>query len=127
MGTFDIKELSHPPYETNEGGTLTRVTITKRFTGDLQGESVVRMLRVVTMVPGSTGYVAMERVTGTLHGRKGSFFLQHNGTMTRGVPVSSIFVVPDSGTGALTGIAGTMTITVANGKHSYAFDYTLRR
>jgi hypothetical protein len=124
-GTFIVKELTHPPYEKSKGAILSRVTITKRFEGELQADGVVRMLRVVTKVPGSAGYVAIERVTGTLQGRIGSFFLQHSGTTTRGVAVSSICVVPDSGTGALEGIAGTMTITVADGKYSYVFEYTL--
>jgi hypothetical protein len=76
-------------------------------------------------VKGSAGYVAMERVTGTLKGRTGSFVLQHSGTMTRGAPQLSVTVVPDSGTGQLTGLAGTMTIKINEGKHSYEFEYTL--
>lgn len=123
--TFDHKQLPHPPYEKTEGATLSRVTITKLFKGDLEGNSVVQMLCAVTEVEGSAGYAGIERVTGTLHGRSGSFILQHSGTVTRGVAVWTISVVPDSGTGALKGIAGTMTFDVANGQHSYAFDYAL--
>jgi hypothetical protein len=78
-----------------------------------------------TIVKGSGGYVAMERVTGTLKGRAGSFVLQHSGTMTRGTPTLSVTVVPDSGTGQLEGITGTLTIKVDQGKHSYEFEYTL--
>jgi hypothetical protein len=69
--------------------------------------------------------VAIERVTGTLHGRSGAFALQHSGTMTRGVPQLSVTVVPDSGTGQLVGLTGTMIINIADGKHSYEFEYTL--
>ena len=83
------------------------------------------MLSAVTDVKDSAGYVAMERVTGTLHGRSGTFVLQHSGTMTRGAPQLSVTVVPDSGTGQLAGLAGEMTIKIADGKHFYKFDYTL--
>jgi hypothetical protein len=83
------------------------------------------MLTAGTDVPGSAGYVAMERVTGTLHGRSGTFVLQHSGTMTRGAPQLAITVVPDSGTGELTGLGGKMAIIIADGKHSYELDYTL--
>jgi len=75
--------------------------------------------------PGSAGYVAIEKVSGTLHGRSGNFVLQHNATMTRGKPALNIIVVPDSGTGQLAGLSGTMTISIADGKHSYRFDYLL--
>jgi len=83
------------------------------------------MLTAGTGVKGSAGYVAMERVSGTLHGRSGAFVLQHSGTMTRGAPQLTIAVVPDSGTGELLGLAGQMTITIFDGKHSYDFEYTL--
>ena len=83
------------------------------------------MLAVQTATEGSAGYVAMEVVSGTLEGREGAFALQHSGTMTRGAPGLTITVVPDSGTGELEGIAGTMTIDLVEGQHSYTFDYTL--
>jgi hypothetical protein len=83
------------------------------------------MLSFMTAVKGSAGYVAIEQVTGSLHGRSGGFVLQHNGTMTRGVPQLTVSVVPDSGTGDLEGLAGTLTIIIADGKHSYEFEYTL--
>jgi hypothetical protein len=83
------------------------------------------MLAVRTDVEGSAGYVALERVNGSLQGHSGTFALQHTGTMTRGAPDLTITVVPDSGTGQLTGLAGKMTITIADGKHSYEFEYTL--
>jgi hypothetical protein len=83
------------------------------------------MLSAATEVKGSAGYVAIERVSGTLHGRSGTFILQHSGTMTRNAPQMSVTVVPDSGTGQLVGLAGKMTIKIADGKHFYEFDYTL--
>ena len=83
------------------------------------------MLAAGTSVKGSAGYVAIERVSGKLHGRSGTFALQHSGTMNRGEPQLKIAVVPDSGTGELAGLAGTMSIQIADGKHSYELDYTL--
>jgi hypothetical protein len=124
-GTFDVTMSPQPPYDTAEGASLSRVSINKQFRGDLEASSTVEMLSAVTEVKGSAGYVAIERVTGTLHGRKGSFVLQHTGTMTRGKAELTVSVVPDSGTAGLKGIAGKMTIDIADGKHLYSFDYTL--
>jgi hypothetical protein len=101
------------------------MALDKQFHGDLEGTSKGQMLAVRSDVEGSAGYVAIERVTGTLKGRTGTFALQHSGIMNRGAPSLSITVIPDSGTGQLTGIAGTMTIDIAGGKHSYTFEYTL--
>jgi hypothetical protein len=101
------------------------MALDKQFHGDLEATSKGQMLSAGTAVKGSAGYVAMEKVTGTLHGRKGTFILQHSATMTRGTPQLSIFVVPDSGTDELTGITGSMNIIITDGKHSYAFDYML--
>jgi len=83
------------------------------------------MLTGGDVAKGSAGYVAIEQVTGVLNGRSGSFILQHNGTMTRGAPQLTVSVVPDSGTGQLSGLAGTMTIKITDGKHFYDFTYTL--
>lgn len=124
-GTFEVTMNPQPPYHTGEGATLGRVSISKEFRGDLEASSSVEMLSAVTEVKGSAGYVAIERVVGTLHGRTGSFVLQHTGTMTRGEPELTVSVVPDSGTGELKGIAGRMKIDIVNGKHLYAFDYAL--
>ena len=124
-GTFDVNLTPDGPGDKAAGSTLGRMSIAKQFHGDLEATSKGEMLTAVTDVKGSAGYVAMERVTGSLHGRSGSFALQHTGTMTRGTPQMSVTVVPDSGTGELTGIAGTMTIIIENGNHSYKFDYTL--
>lgn len=104
---------------------LARMSIEKQFTGDLSATSRGEMLSASTETKGSAGYVAIEKVTGTLHGRQGSFTLQHTGTMNRGVPSLSITVVPDSGTGALSGLEGTMQIVIEHKQHSYIFDYSL--
>ena len=124
-GTFEITIHQQPPYDTADGITLGRTTIDKRFAGDLDATSTVEMLSAGTPVKGSAAYVAIERVVGTLHGRAGSFVLQHSGTMTRGEPSMLVTVVADSGTRALTGITGRMKIDIAGGKHSYTFDYAL--
>lgn len=127
VGPFDVKVVPQKPdTQIARAANLGRLTIDKRFHGDLEGISKGEMLATQTEVPGSAGYVAMERVTGSLKGRQGSFVLQHSATMSRGTPTSSIMVVPDSGTGELKGITGTMTITVASGGgHTYEFDYTI--
>jgi hypothetical protein len=101
------------------------MAIDKRFKGDLQATSRGQMLTGMSSVKGSAGYVAIERVSGALAGRRGTFVLQHSGTMTRGTPTLTVTVVPDSGTDELTGLSGTMAIDVAGGQHSYTFDYTL--
>jgi hypothetical protein len=123
-GPFEVK-LTPQPADENGDATLGRMTLDKQFHGGLEGTSKGQMLSAGTPVKGSAGYVAMERVTGALNGRKGSFILQHSATMTRGTPQLSITVVPDSGTDQLTGLAGKMDIQIAGGKHSYDFDYTL--
>ena len=123
-GTFEVK--LNPQVDDKVGDpTVGRLSIDKHFHGDLTGTSKGQMLATRTAVEGSAGYVAIERVNGTLNGRTGTFALQHSGTMTRGVPQLSVTVVPDSGTGQLVGLAGKMTINIADGKHSYEFEYTL--
>lgn len=124
-GTFEVKLAPQPTAHQHAGVPLGRLSIDKEFRGDLVGTSKGEMLTAMTSIKESAGYVAIERVTGTLQGRSGSFALQHSGTMTRGVPSLLITVVPDSGTEGLTGLAGTMTIIIAEGKHSYEFAYTL--
>jgi hypothetical protein len=101
------------------------MSVDKQFHGDLDATSKGEMLAAGTDVKGSAGYVAMERVRGTLHGRSGTFALQHTGTMTRGAPQLSVTVVPDSATGQLAGLAGRMAIDITDGSHSYDFEYTL--
>jgi len=124
-GTFDVKLSPLTTSDTTEGSPLARMSIDKQLHGDLDATSKGEMLAAGTAVKGSAGYVAIERVTGTLHGRTGSFVLQHSATMTRNTPELSITVVPDSGTGELVGLAGKMMITITNGNHFYEFEYTL--
>ena len=124
-GTFDVKLAPQAPEDAVGDPTVGRMSIDKVFHGDLEGTSRGQMLAVSGDVKGSAGYVAMERVAGILHGRTGTFALQHSGTMTRGVPQLSVTVVPDSGTGELVGIAGALTITIADKKHFYSLDYQL--
>jgi hypothetical protein len=122
-GPFDVK-LSP---QAADDATLGRMSIDKQLHGDLEGSSKGQMLTAGTSVTGSAGYVAIERVAGTLHGRSGTFVLQHSGTMTRGAPQLTITVVPDSGTDQLVGLAGAMTITITDGKHFYEFEYTIAK
>ncbi len=124
-GSFDVKVTPQKPdTQIARAANLGRLTIDKRFHGELEGISKGEMLAAQTDVKGSAAYVALERVTGTLKGRNGSFVLKHSATMHRGKPVASITVVPDSGTGELRGISGKMSITVAeDGAHSYEFDF----
>lgn len=124
-GTFQVKLTPIPLDDKAADPTLGRMSIDKQFHGDLEATSKGEMLSAGTSVKGSAGYVAIERVTGTLAGRSGAFALQHTGIMTRGAPQLTITVVPDSGTGELAGLAGKMSIQIADGKHSYDFEYTL--
>ena len=125
-GPFDVKLT---PQDDKIDPTLGRMTIDKQFHGELEATSKGQMLTAATEVKGSAGYVAIERVTGTLRTpngvRTGSFALQHIGTLTRGAPQLSVTVVPDSGTGQLAGLTGKMAINIADGKHSYDFEYSL--
>jgi hypothetical protein len=121
-GTFEVKLT---PQTDSADATLGRMTIDKQFHGDIEGASKGQMLTGMTEVKGSAGYVAIEKVSGTLKGRTGTFILQHTGTMNRGVPQLTITVVPDSGTRQLAGLAGNFTIKIDEGKHSYEFEYTL--
>jgi hypothetical protein len=126
-GPFDVKLTpQNSDSDVVQAANLGRMSIDKQFHGDLEAASKGEMIAAQTDVKGSAGYVAMERVTGSLQGRKGSFVLQHSGTMNRGVPQLSVTVVPDSGTGELKGIAGTMNIIIGpDGKHSYELTYTM--
>ncbi len=101
------------------------MSLDKVFRGDLEAVSKGQMLTAMTSVQGSAGYVAIEQVAGVLHGKNGAFMLQHNGTMSRGVPQLTVTVVPDSGTSELTGLAGSLTIIIEAGRHSYDLEYTL--
>ncbi|MGH9898698.1 MAG: DUF3224 domain-containing protein [Pyrinomonadaceae bacterium] len=124
-GTFEVNLSPQAPNDTSENSALGRLLVDKQFHGDLEATSKGQMLAAHTSVNGSAGYVAIEQVSGTLHGRSGTFVLQHSGTMTRGAPQLTVTVVPDSGTGQLEGLAGSMEIKIDDGKHSYDFQYTL--
>jgi len=122
-GPFDVKMI---PQDDKAGDGLSRMSLDKQYHGDLEGTAKGEMLTGGVSANHSGAYVAMEKFTGTLHGRSGSFVLHHTGIMTNGKPDLTILVAPDSGTGQLEGITGRMTINVAaGGKHSYDFEYTL--
>ena len=118
-GTFEVTIEAAGHRSTEAGVVLGRSSLSKIFHGDLEGASVGEMLSATTPVEGSAGYVAIERVSGVLLGRSGTFVLQHTGVMTRGSPLLAVAVVPDSGTGELAGLSGTMTIVIDEGAHSY--------
>ena len=124
-GRFDVTLHPQPLADAGADATLGRLSIDKQWHGDLAGTSKGEMLSAVTAVKGSAGYVAIERVSGSLHGRSGTFVFQHTGTMTRGESQLSVTVVPDSGTGQLTGLSGQLVIKIAGSDHSYEFDYSL--
>ena len=124
-GTFEVRVVPLAADEGTDTGGFGRLSIDKTFSGDLTGTSKGQMVGAFTAVEGSAGYVALERVTGTLNGRKGSFILQHSGSMSKGAQNIIVTVVPDSGTEELTGLAGTMQIIIEGKKHSYLFEYTL--
>ena len=122
-GEFDVKLT---PQNESADMPVGRMMLDKEFHGGLEGTSKGLMLMASSdSVPGSAGYVAIEKVTGTLNGRSGSFYLQHSGIMTRGVGELTITVIPDTGTDQLSGLTGRMNIIIADGKHSYEFAYTL--
>jgi len=123
-GPFDVKVT--PQDDKSDDPLLARMILDKQYHGDLEGTGKGQMLTASTEIKGSGAYVAIEKVSGTLKGRSGTFVLQHAGTMTNNAPQLTITVVPDSGTGQLEGISGKMTIIIAaGGKHSYDFEYTL--
>ena len=124
-GMFEVKLSPQGPDDKADGSSLGRMTIDKQFHGDLEATARGQMLVAGTDVKDSAGYVAIERISGSLHGRSGSFVLQHTAVMTKGAPQLSVIVVPDSGTEELTGIEGRMTIDIVAGQHSYTFDYTV--
>jgi len=123
-GPFDVTVVPEAGGMAAEAG-IGRMALDKTYHGDLEATGRGVMLAVRTAVEGSAGYVAMERVTGMLGGRAGSFVLQHSGTMTRGAPGLSVRVVPDSGTDQLAGLSGAMDIVITGGKHTYEFEYSL--
>lgn len=123
-GTFQVKLSPQAPAGSEEP-TVGRLLLDKVFSGDLEAVSAGQMLALRTGTENSAGYVAIERVSGALHGRQGSFALQHSGTMNRGVPGLSIHVIPDSGSGDLLGLSGEMVLDQRDGGHAYTLTYTL--
>jgi hypothetical protein len=123
-GTFDVKVAPVAEDKAN-GSTLGRYSLDKQYHGDLEATAKGEMLTAGSDVKGSGAYVAVERVTGTLNGRKGSFALVHKGTMGQGSMQLEVTVVPDSGSDQLKGISGKLNIIIADGKHSYELEYTL--
>ncbi len=124
-GPFDVKMTPQASDPDEGGSTLGRFSLDKAYHGALTATAKGEMISAVTSVKGSAAYSAIERVEGTLDGRRGTFVLQHTGVMDRGAPSLVITVVPDSGTGELAGLSGTMNILIDAGKHSYEFEYRL--
>ena len=124
-GSFTVEMKPEGTPAELEGVSTARMALNKRFEGDLTGVGAGQMLTALTSVKGSAGYVAIERFTGTLHGKAGTFIFQHSGVMNQGAQQLSITVVPDSGTGALSGIQGRFKISILDGKHFYEFEYSL--
>ena len=122
-GKFEVKLVPQTTEGFDEGGALGRMTIDKVFTGDIEGTSKGQMLMAMASVKTSAAYVAVERVTGSVHGKKGTFAMHHTGVMNRGAPSLAVVIVPDSGTGELAGISGTLNIIIEKGVHSYELDY----
>ena len=124
-GSFEVSLGPIEPYNQAADSGMSRMSIDKQFLGDLEATSQGEMLSAGAPAEGSAGYVAMERVAGTLQGRRGTFALQHSSTMHEGAYEQSVQVVPSSGTGELEGLAGSMRIIIADGAHSYEFEYSL--
>jgi hypothetical protein len=125
-GTFEIQATREPPYDSADGVVIGRTKFDKQWSGDVEATSVVEMISAGTEVKGSAAYVAMERIRGKVHGKSGSFVVHHTGILDRGAPSLSIRIVPDSGTGELRGISGTIQIDIVEKKHFYTLDYALR-
>ena len=124
-GSFEVILQPLSNSEVTGEPLFGRLLLTKKFSGDLDARARGHMLSAGTPVKGSAGYVAIDQVTGSLDGRRGSFVLQHSGSMKRGAPTLSVMVVPDSGTDELTGLTGTLSINIVEGKHFYDFLYSL--
>jgi hypothetical protein len=124
-GSFEVSMQPLANADVSSDPLLGRFLLIKKFSGDLDAQARGHMLSAGTAAKGSAGYVAIDQVTGVLGGRKGSFVLQHSGSMRRGAPTLSVMVVPDSGTGELAGLTGTLNINIVEGKHFYDFLYSL--
>jgi len=127
-GKFDVKITPQASDLAPEGPNLGRMSIEKQYHGDLDAAAKGEMITAAGIaVKESAAYSAVERVSGSLHGKKGTFALQHTGIMTRGTPSLNITVVPDSGTGELVGLTGKMDIIIEGKEHSYVLDYEIQK
>lgn len=124
-GSFDVTLTPLTLDQPGDDGARGRMRLDKRFHGGLDATGAGEMLTGMGDVPGSAAYVAVERISGTLDGRTGSFIVVHRGVMTRGAPELAVTIVPDSGSGELAGISGAMNLIVGNGRHDYSIVYTL--
>ena len=124
-GPMDVNMEPEPPFLEQEGVTLNRHSVSKTFRGDMAGTSQAQMIAAFTGTPGSAGYVAIEHFTGSVGGRTGSFVMQHSGIMDRGDAQLTVTIVPDSGSGELTGISGDLDIDNDDGQHFYSLRYEL--
>jgi hypothetical protein len=124
-GTFTVEMKPQGEPSEFEGVTTNRLSLRKKFDGDMIAIGHGEMLTTLTPIKGSAGYVAIERITGSLHGRTGSFVFQHSGTLNLGAQNLLINVVPDSGTGELLGIQGVFKLNIVDGNHLYEFEYSL--
>lgn len=124
-GRFHVRMIPETLAHADAPSLLGRFRLDKRYEGGLDAIGAGEMLAARTPVEGSAGYVAIERVSGTLEGRNGSFVLQHSGVMERGMKRLFLEVVPDSGTGELMGLSGRMGIDIAGGDHFYRFEFSL--
>ena len=125
-GSIDVTMEAEPPYREQDGIKLNRNVVRKEFLGDLVGASEAQMVAAYTATPGSAGYVAIEHFSGSVGGKSGSFVFQHNGLMNRGEAELTVTIVPDSGTGELAGISGTLEIDSDAGGHTYILEYEYR-
>ena len=125
-GNLDVTIEAEPPFLEQNGIKLHRSIVHKEFSGDMVGKSEAQMVTAYTATRGSAGYVALEHVTGSVDGKSGSFVLQHHGLMEKGEAALPVTIVPDSGTGQLAGISGTLEIDHDEGKHSYVLEYEYR-
>ena len=127
-GKFDVTITPQSGDTTAEGPNLGRMSLDKQYHGDLAAAAKGEMITAAGLaVKSSAAYSAVERVSGTLHGKRGNFALQHTGIMMRGTPSLTVTVVPDSGTGELAGLTGTMEIIIEGKEHSYVFDYEVQK
>ncbi|TBR12432.1 MAG: DUF3224 domain-containing protein [Lysobacter sp.] len=124
-GRFDVKRTPQGALDIGGDAKAMHLRFDKTFEGPLQATSVVHMMALGTVVEGSAGYVAIERLDGGVEGRTGRFAMMHFGVMDRGSPSLRLEVLPDSGEGDLTGLRGSMKIDITDGAHFYTLDYTL--